>query len=174
MKRDRLDDISQEELRRLFAYDPETGVVTRKVSVSANTKVGDVVGYLGNHGYFQVMISGTKYLLHRVIWRLVTGDTPPEQIDHVNHNKVDNRRLNLRLTSHPENARNQSMRSDNTSGHLGVCWNRAAQKWMAQIKVEGKTNYLGLFDDKADAIAAREAANLRFDYHPNHGAPATA
>ena len=175
MKRpDILDNISQEELQRLFDYDPETGVVTRKTAPSRRCKVGDVVGCRRPDGYLQVTISGTPHLLHRVIWRLATGDTPPEQIEHVSHDKADNRRENLRLASHAENGRNQSMPSDNTSGYIGVYRHKSAQKWVACIRVGGRLHHLGLFADKTDAIAAREAANLRFGFHPNHGHAVTA
>lgn len=173
-KRDKLDDISQEELKRPFDYNPETGVVTRKVSVSRKCREGDVVGSRDVHGYLDVRISGTLYRLHRLIWRLVTGVTPPEDIDHVNHDKDDNRWINLRLVSPTENLRNSSRYSNNTSGHLGVYWNKPTQKWMAYIWVGGKMKGLGYFADKADAVAAREAASLKHNFHPNHGHAVTA
>lgn len=174
MRPDKLDDITQEELQRLFAYDPETGVVTRKTAPSSNTKVGDVVGTRRPDGYLQVGISGTMFYLHRVIWKLVAGAAPPDQLDHVSHDRADNRLLNLRLASNAENLRNQSMPSNNASGYIGVSWHKQGQKWRADIQLDGKTKYLGYFVDKPDAISAREAANLRFSYHPNHGAPAPA
>lgn len=68
-------------------------------------------------------------------------------VDHINRNKLDNRRSNLRVTTHQFNILNNSA--------VGVTWHKAANKWMAQITVNGKHISLGLFEEKEDAIRAR-------------------
>lgn len=56
----------------------------------------------------------------------------------------------------------QKMRSDNTSGHKGICWNKRNKKWQSQIKIKGKNINLGYFTDKQDAINARLEAEEKY------------
>ncbi len=164
-----------EELRRLFDYDPETVIVTRKVTTNNNAKKGDVVGRKTVHGYFRVaVINPYGYIesfgLHRICYALYYGRDPyPMQVDHLNHDRVDNRICNLRLVTHQENGKNQRQRKDNTSGTCGVCFHKRDNKWHAQIRTNGKNKSLGYFTNKADAIAARRAAEIKYGYHKNHG-----
>jgi hypothetical protein len=161
--------MNQAEARRLFDYDPETGALTWRVRTGPRTPVGDEAGHLTDKGYRRVRVHGRLHLAHRIIWLWMTGDWPAGEIDHVNHVRDDNRWTNLREATRVENTRNASMRHDNTSGHVGVHWHRQNQKWMARIKVNGKLTYLGTFESKADAIAARQAAEIEHGFHPNHG-----
>jgi len=61
------------------------------------------------------------------------------------------------------------MRKDNTSGVVGVCWDKRARKWQASITLDGRTKGIGNFKSKADAIAARKAAEIDHCFHENHG-----
>jgi len=159
-----------EELRRLFDYDPETGVVTRKVTVGRRAKKGDVVGNKDALGYLHVEFNGKKLKLHRVCYALYHGRDPyPMQCDHINHDRADNRICNLRLVTHQENARNQKKRKTNTSGHCGVHFKKERQKWQARICTNKKERHLGYFTNKAEAIAARKAAEIKYGFHENHG-----
>ena len=76
-------------------------------------------------------------------------------VDHINRNKLDNRKSNLRIVSKKENARNSKTQCNNTSGHRGISFRRKESKWEAYIKVDGKREHLGIFDELADAIKAR-------------------
>jgi len=160
-----------EELRRLFDYDPETGVVTRKVAVNNNkAKKGDFVTSKDIKGYLRVTISGKRVKLHRVCYALYHGHDPyPMQCDHVNHDRTDNRICNLRLVTNQENQKNRSKIKSNTSGVCGVCFHKTLKKWHAYIAANGKREHLGTFTNKADAIAARKAAEIKYGYHENHG-----
>ena len=168
MKINRLPPI--EKLRRLFAYDPETGVVTRKVTVSANNaKKGDVVGWK-HEGYLLVTVGKKKWALHRICYAIYHGFDPyPYEIDHINHKKNDNRICNLRLVTHQENMKNYGKREDNTSGVTGVSFDKFYNKWGAIISINGRKKKLGNFENKADAIAARRAAEIKCGFHKNHG-----
>ena len=85
-----------------------------------------------------------------------------KQVDHINRNRLDNRRENLRPATQQENRFNNSIRSDNTSGIIGVCWHKQAMKWTAQIQV-GNTNInLGTYNNFNDAIIARLKAELKY------------
>lgn len=108
-----------------------------------------------NNGYVVVVITINKketYSMgHRVAWALTHGEWPRSQIDHINGNRMDNRICNLRLASHKENQRNKGAGLRNKSGFKGVHFSKTAQKWIAQIHVNGKTRHIGVFDS---ALAA--------------------
>lgn len=92
-------------------------------------------------------------MLHRVI-----AKTPPHlQTDHINRDRLDNRRSNLRNVTGSTNTMNQGLSPRNTSGFRGVTWDKSRQKWQAKTKHLGKWIYLGRFDTAEDAAAARRA-----------------
>ena len=62
------------------------------------------------------------------------------------------------------------MRKANTSGVTGVCFSKKGNKWFARIRLDGKSKHLGSFADKQDAIEARKDAEIKYGFHPNHGA----
>ena len=80
------------------------------------------------------------------------------QADHRNHDKLDNRRRNLRPATNQLNGMNRGLPRHNTSGFKGVCWHKAAKKWMAYITIHTRLVYLGLFNDKRKAARAYNAA----------------
>lgn len=151
-----------ERVRELFEYQPETGWLTWKVSPSRNTKTGSRAGCVHPTGYRSIRIDGMLHREHRLIWLLSYGKDPGKlQVDHINGEKADNRIANLRLATNAENRQNQTrLRSSNTSGVAGVCWNKWAQKWRARIHLSGHFKHLGYFDSLEDAATARRAAEL--------------
>lgn len=82
--------------------------------------------------------------------------------DHINGNKLDNRRSNIRFILPQENAKNRSKGKNNASGQVGVSWRKNEKKWMAKITVDGKELSLGYFLSKEDAIAARKQAEIKY------------
>lgn len=160
--------LTQEELKELLHYDPDTGGFTRKVSESNRVKVGDVAGWR-SEGYIRMRVRGKFYFAHRLAFLYMTGEWPEDQIDHINHIRDDNRWCNLREVSNQENHKNKPKRKDNTSGVTGVCWDKTNKKWWAQIKAEGKVKNLGCFTSKEDAIKARKEAEIKYGFHDNHG-----
>ena len=83
-------------------------------------------------------------------------------IDHKNHNTTDNRRENLRIVSSSKNAMNRVKRSDNTSGVTGVTLHKVTGKWQADICVNRKHIYLGLYSDVDEAIKIRKQAEEKY------------
>ena len=79
--------------------------------------------------------------MHRVILNVPKG----VEVDHINHDKLDNRRCNIRPCSRAENARNHPLKRNNTSGFKGVYWNKVRKKWHSRIKVDGKYISLGYY-----------------------------
>ena len=92
------------------------------------------------------------------------------QVDHVNHNGMDNRRSNIRSCTHAQNMMNRGLQANNKSGVTGVLWDKLTKKWRATIKIRGKNKYLGQFAEKSDAIACRKQAeeNLFGEYSYNN------
>lgn len=107
---------------------------------------------LNNSGY----VSNGRSLLHK---RVLPSAV---EIDHINRNKLDNRRVNLRAISHSQNHFNTNIRPDNTSGYKGVTWGRKTRKWQAQIGLQGKCLFLGVYLEWWDALCARKAAELLY------------
>lgn len=118
-------------------------------------------------GHFQ----GRMIQAHKVIWALANGVWPvyPEQIDHINGDRSDNRLANLRLVSPSANRRNMRRPAHNTSGHVGVYWNRQRSAWQAQASDGKKTVCLGRFTTVEEAVAARLSYNETNGFHVNHG-----
>ena len=175
--------LSVDYLRIRFRYEQKTGKLfwreaapehfkLRRTHLAWNTRfAGKEVGARLKNGYLYVNLKKRVMLVHRVIFAMVRGYWP-EQVDHINHNRIDNRIENLRSANFVINGQNISLPSDNTSGRIGVYWFRQRGVWYARIKCDGKNHHLGYFANKDDAIKAREAAERRFGFHQNHGAPA--
>lgn len=160
--------ITQERLKEVFDYCQDTGDFRWKVR-RPRCRIGDVAGSVNSRGYRQIRIDGKRYKAHRLAFLYMTGSFPPAQVDHKDHNKLNNRWDNLRLATNQENHRNRPRSPRNTSGVTGVSWNSVASKWHAQIEVSGHNIYLGLFSNIEDAAAARNYAESRFGFHENHG-----
>lgn len=153
----RIDPPTIEELRSLFRYEPETGDLYWVAEGKGRIKKKPA-GTKLNNGYMGVLIGGKRYYSHRVAWALHTGAWPEDQIDHINGVKTDNRIENLRAATNNENGKNYGFNSRNTSGVKGVYYDKENAKWMAQIKVDGRSIKLGRFREFDDAVAARKVA----------------
>lgn len=178
-------ELTAAQARALFSYNPQTGKLVllnrprelfpsdkewkRWNSRSSGTEAGAVKR---SSGYRMVCVFGREYRAHRIIWLMQTGEWPESDIDHINGVRHDNRLANLRAVSHATNLRNQSRNSRNTSGFAGVSWHKGAEKWSAQIKVNGKKVHLGLFATAECAAQARAAANSAYGFSERHGVAA--
>lgn len=152
-----------EEIARQFTYNADTGELIRR-------STGEVTGTLGGRGYLVCGLGLKTIYVHRAIWCLHAGKdlSPKTQIDHINHNRTDNRPVNMRETDNTGNSKNKTMRHINTSGATGVSWHKAAGKWRAFIKVDYKQVHLGLYEDFNEAVSARKKAEKIYDFHENH------
>jgi len=156
-------------LKELYSYDKDSGVFTRNITVHYNAKAGDIAGTKTKAGYLLISVDGKQYLAHRLAWLYEYGEFPDDSIDHINHDKADNRIENLREADKTENARNVLLTSANTSGCTGVCWLKDRCRWFAQIKIDGKNKFLGSFVNFSDAVDARKNAEVLYGFDENHG-----
>ena len=120
--------------------------------------------WINSYGYAvrQKRISNNKrkniYIHHLVLPKIVGFD-----IDHINRNKLDNTRLNLRYATRSQNILNMDVKNNNTSGFKGVSWSKQHQKWRAFIYGGKNRKELGLFSNIREAIEARRQAERKMN-----------
>lgn len=169
-------------LRETVSYDPESGGMfwlqrpkyhfkgTKGYNLWKTRFAGKAPGSLDQKGYKRIPINGKVYRAHRLAWAVYYGEHPDGEVDHINGDPADNRIANLRVVKGSQNSRNQKRRKDNKTGIPGVSWWPSREKWQAKIGIgKSKSKSLGFFETKDEAIAARRAAEIILDYHPNHG-----
>lgn len=155
--------LTQERLKELLDYDPETGIFTRKTNQGGrNGHFGATAGTQSRDGYIYIHIDRHKYASHRLAFLWMAGGWPADQTDHINRVRTDNRWENLRDVTNAQNQYNTGLRSHNTSGHTGVSWDKSRQKWTVHIKAMGAARRLGRYVDKSDAIAHRHWAEISY------------
>jgi len=103
--------------------------------------------------YLGVVYKGKQYLKHRLLYALWHGPYY-SHVDHIDRDTFNNSKENLRLCCQGLNVANASMRSDNTTGYIGVIWHKASNKWQAQTMLKGKRVHIGLFSDIKEAALA--------------------
>ncbi len=161
---------SVNQLRALLDYDPLSGQMRWRAREGAprfnGRYAGKPVGHINAEGYIQFTLSGETRIFyplgHRLAAVLMLGRhlLPGEEVDHDNNERSDNRWLNLRVCSHPENGKNQSLFSSNSSGFKGVYFNKPRQKWLAQILVDGQRRSLGYHSTAAEGGRAYDQAAI--------------
>ena len=111
--------------------------------------------YLSDKGYAIREFKGKPINMHRLI-----NNTPKGlETDHINRNRIDNRRENLRTVTKSQNATFlRSIGKNNTSGRIGVYWRKERKKWRVQISINKKYIYLGHFNDIKEAMTVRKNA----------------
>ncbi len=154
--------LTQEKLKELFHYNPESGLFIRKVTITYNAKEGDIAGWVSDNGYVLINVKGQKYRAHRLVWLYMTGNWPKDRIDHKNGIRDDNRFSNLRECTQQENLRNKvGNRGETTSKYKGVYWDKSRRKWAAEAHINNKKIYLGRFENEEDAARAYDKFAVR-------------
>jgi len=175
--------LTQEILKELLHYDPDTGVFTwlyrdkkwfkkDRICNSWNSRfLGKTAGSLHPCNYLFISIIDRVYRAHRLAFLYMTGSMPPEEMDHINGIRYDNRWENIRPVNRLVNSKNTKIGCNNTSGVTGVSWSKKRRKWEANIQGNGKNVHLGMFVDIQEAALARKKAEAKYGYHENHGRP---
>lgn len=151
--------ITQERLKQLLHYDPDTGVFV------SNFKRRQV-GSLTEKNYVRLNLDKRLYMAHRMAWLYMTGEFPKREIDHIDGDRSNNKWVNLRLATRKQNMENIGLFCTNTSGYRGVIWYRRNNKWGATVFHNGKRHFGGLFDSREQAAtAARALRDSLFTHH---------
>lgn len=100
---------------------------------------------------------GGKIILHREIMKTEKG----MEVDHVNGNRLDNRKENLRNVHHFQNGKNLSIKSNNKTGYAGVSLDKRCGKYKTQIQVNGKFIFLGYYTDIEEAANAYKVGSKK-------------
>lgn len=159
-----LTNLTQADVKALFDYDAENGILIRKTFGNGcpyNKPVGHKPAC---DGYGQVRVGDSMYKTHRIIWLWCKGSWPKFEIDHIDKNKMNNRIENLEDVEHKRNQQNREIQSNNTSGYSGVSFHKPAGKYVARIKNSGELTHLGLFNTPEEAFLAYMLGKIK--YHP--------
>ena len=162
--------VTAEYLRDILDYSPETGLFTWRVAPNGRIKIGQRAGSPDTGGHLQIRINKRFYRAHRLAWLYVHGEWPPEDIDHINSERADNRLCNLRPATRAQNCQNSRLYRSNTSGFKGVVWHARGSKWSARIRANGRVHHLGRYTTAEAAHAAYVAAAVK--YHGEFARPA--
>jgi hypothetical protein len=153
--------VTQERLKELLSYDPETGIFIWN-NRTGKRPAGSVAGCKEHRGYVVITADRKRYYAHRLAWIYCNGQNPFNEIDHINGNKSDNRIKNLRDVTAKENHQNlkKATARNISSGFLGV--RKLNGKYLAQITIEGKDRHLGTFNSAEEAHAVYIYAKRKF------------
>mgnify|MGYP002266544203 CR=1 FL=1 len=160
--------ITQERLKQVLRYDPDTGdfhwlerAQGRKIDHPAGT-----VFSRKHTCYIKIKIDGGNYRAHRLAWLYMTGEVPVI-IDHIDGSGINNKFNNFRNVESIENNRNMRKRFKTISGVFGV--SPINGKWKSTISIKNKSTYIGTFFEIWDAICARKSKEYELGFHFNHG-----
>lgn len=155
---------SQEYLKECLNYNPDTGVFTWKYRPlhhfnnhigtykQVNTqRAGKIAGYIPKSGYLMIGIDLTRYRAHRIAWKIMTGEEPLFEIDHIDLVRSNCKFNNLRSAEICENARNRKEYSNNKLGFKGVSFNIRYKKYQSEIMKDRIKYNLGYYDNPVDA-----------------------
>lgn len=148
-------DLTQERVKELFLYAPESGELSWRVAPVQVRKNSSI------RTYKLFGVNGRSYRAHRLIWLYMTGKWPTYFIDHKDGNHLNNRWENLREATPQQNVRNQR-KGKGTNRLKGASFDTARKLWFSSIKLNGKTIALGRFQTDVEAHKAYVAAAQKY------------
>ncbi len=153
--------ITQELLVDRFYYDEKSGFFYER-SFETDS-FGSPVGHAAKNLYIKVSIQGYPFLAHRLAWIYMNGTEPIGDIDHIDGDRQNNAWSNMREGTRSQNLQNRRSASctKQSCNLLGAFWSKPANRWRSQIRANGKTHHLGLFDTALEAHQAYLNAKRR-------------
>lgn len=148
-------------LLELVFYDPISGLFQARRS-RRGIAAGKRLGRVDERGYRRLMLDQCQIYEHRLAWFYMTGEWPESEIDHIDHNKSNNKWANLRLATTSQNHANGRAFLQNPNRLKGTTYKQAERKWIAQIKVNGKQITIGRFQSMEEAHAAYRIAAKKY------------
>jgi len=139
-----------------FTYNYKSETVHCKSSYSEDGCGALITGSLGGNGYRMYYLCGKMRYVHHIVWVLISGDKPAGVLDHIDGNPDNNSHHNLRAVNQSTNMHNQVAK--------GYYWDKARERWIAQIKTNKKNKYLGQFATEQEARAAYVAAKKLYGF----------
>jgi hypothetical protein len=162
--------ISAADVRKLFRYDPDTGIFIRLYQANRSAQwnsahANKVAGCINGNGYVEIEFMDKPYQAHRLAWLHMTGEWPKNWIDHVNRVKSDNRFSNLREATREQNFSNMDKYKNNTSGFTGVV--RSGRRWKSVLQHNKTRHYIGSFGTPEEAREAYiiRSREIRGEFH---------
>lgn len=154
--------ITQQLIAKFFDY--KDGLLYWKGVAHPNKQylLNKPAGSIHKTGYRHITWQGKSQKAHRLIFMLHHGYMPQE-VDHINGDRADNRIENLRAVTRSENQCNRDILPSNTSGYAGVSWHKKSQAWVVRVMKNGKTVVQQYFKDLE--LAGLFAAEARSLYH---------
>jgi len=165
--------VTQEELKQLLHYNPDTGLFTWLVDCGAGRpNKGDMAGRIqkkkSGKCYRDIGINGKRHYAHRLAVLYMTAEWP-EEVDHGDGDGTNNKWLNLNNVDKLQNSKNIRKRIDNSSGCTGVHPHKKSGKWHVYINKNKNRYNIGLYNDFFEAVCARKSAENLHGFHENHG-----
>jgi len=159
--------ITQEQLKELLHYCPETGVFTWIHGNGKGVKAGDIAKNVDVKGYPRTQIKQVSYKLHKLAFLYMTGELPDRKtlIDHEDGDKLNNSWSNLRLVDRTTSNRNRRFAKGIMSGIEANIYGT----YRVRIRSNGSYIHIGTFKTAEEAVAAKFAALEKYGYHNNHG-----
>ena len=164
--------ITQEILKTLVHYNPDTGIFTAIGPTRGGIVEGTILGSKDKKGYLLIMLLNKRYKAHRLAYLYMLGRFPHNLVDHKDRNKTNNKWNNIREASDSENQQNkiEAQSNNESSGLLGVSYSAKLGRYRARIQINHVVHYLGLFKTAQEAHAKYLEAKLNL--HPFYEAVA--
>lgn len=158
---------SIDRLRELFEV--RDGKLYNRVD-RGKARAGSLAGGTRHDGYGRVCVDWRRFLTHRVLFALVHGRWPKEDVDHIHGVLAGDDSSNLREATHADNMRNGKLRKNNRSGAPGVSWDKKRGKWHVTVRCAGKTHHFGRHNDfeLAELIASEARHRLFGAFAPQY------
>lgn len=162
--------ITQVRALEMLVYEPLTGVLRWRVD-HGKKLAGSIAGTSDKKGHWVVGLDYGQHQAARLIWLMVKGEWPENEVDHKDGDGENNRWLNLRPATHKQNLENLPRQGYGEAGFRGVHWDKQRGKWECRIEHFTKVKHLGRHDTIIDAVAARLSAERTLYTHHREGAP---